>query len=78
MSPVDAGAEVRDDRDQAADQPLQVGEPIPAVCTIEDMCRIFRVGSRARSTGARGATSKSSSCAAAASTSGAATASRST
>jgi hypothetical protein len=50
MSPVqavDAGAEARHDGHEVDDQPLHVGEPIPAVCDVTDMCRIFRL---ARST----------------------------
>ncbi len=39
---IDAVAEARHDADQAADQPLQVGQSIPAVCTIDDLRRIFR------------------------------------
>jgi hypothetical protein len=47
MSPVHAvqsGAEARDDRDQLQHHPFEVGEPIPAVCTVTDMCRLFRLG----------------------------------
>lgn len=43
---VDAGAEVRDDVEQADQHPLQVGESIPAVCTVDDLCRIFQIRSR--------------------------------
>lgn len=42
---VDTVAETRHDADQARDQPLQVGESIPAVCHIADMLRIFQIGS---------------------------------
>lgn len=43
---VHAIAEARDDADQAAHQPLQVGESIPAVCRVADLCRIFQIRSR--------------------------------
>lgn len=46
MSPVHALAEARDDADQGADQVLQVGESIPAVCLVADLCRIFQIRSR--------------------------------
>ncbi len=40
---VDARAEAGDHGDQLHDGPLKVGEAIPAVCTVADMCRIFRM-----------------------------------
>lgn len=45
MNAIHAVTEVRDHADQVHQEPLQVGESIPAVCTIADMCRIFRCGS---------------------------------
>ena len=29
--------------DPMQDEPIAVGEPIPAICTIEDVCRVMRI-----------------------------------
>lgn len=44
---IHAVTEARDDGDQSHHQVLQVGESIPALCTIADLCRIFQIRSRA-------------------------------
>ena len=46
---IHALAQTGDDRDQIADRVFQVGEPLPVVMAIEDMCRAFPVHGHPRS-----------------------------
>jgi len=40
---IHAVAQAHDHGDELADDPFQVGESIPAICRVADMCRIFRL-----------------------------------